>query len=168
MLIDHIWKLHDLFTIIISDRDSQFVSLVWESLCKMFKIKTKLSTTFHLESDEQSERNNQEMKRYLRFYVNYQRNDWVDWLFIIDFVFNVYVSSFSELFFFMINKKFELRMSFLFIGMIDSAKERILKKRVESIIDIMKQIWEHVKNTLQRAQKIQKKQADKHRIQTSK
>jgi hypothetical protein len=44
----------------------------------MLKIKAKLSTAFHPETDEQSEISNQEMKRYLRAYVNHQQNDWAD------------------------------------------------------------------------------------------
>jgi hypothetical protein len=34
LLINHVWKLHELFDIIISNRESQFISLVWTSLCK--------------------------------------------------------------------------------------------------------------------------------------
>lgn len=165
MLIDHVWKLHGLPTTIISDRGPQFVSLVWESLCKMLKIKAKLSTAFHPESDGQSEISNQEMERYLRSYANYQQDDWADWLSMAEFASNACVSSSSGLSPFMVNKGFEPRMSFHPIDMTGSARERILKRRVESITGTMERIWEHAKNTLQRAQEVQKKQADKHRIQ---
>jgi hypothetical protein len=75
LLIQHVWKLHKLFTIMIFDRESQFISLMWNTICKMFKIKTKLSIAFHSKIDEQSEIFNQEMKRYLRAYVNHQQDD---------------------------------------------------------------------------------------------
>jgi hypothetical protein len=76
LLINHVWKLHELSSTIISNRDSQFVSLVWKTLCKTLKIDVKLSIAFHSETDDQSEIANQKMKRYLRSYCNYQQNDW--------------------------------------------------------------------------------------------
>ena len=85
MLIKHVWKVHGLPTTIISDRGPQFVSLVWKSLCVMLGIKAKLSTAFHPETDGQSEISNQEMERYLRTYVNYQQDDWTEWLSLTEF-----------------------------------------------------------------------------------
>ncbi len=78
LFIQHVWKLHELFTTMIFDRESQFISLIWDTVCKMLKIKTKLFTAFHSETDEQSEIFNQKMKRYLRAYVNHQQDDWAD------------------------------------------------------------------------------------------
>jgi hypothetical protein len=75
LLIQHVWKLHDLLITMISDRDSQFVSLIWDIICKMLRIKTKLFIVFHSKTNEQSEISNQKMKRYLRVYVNHQQND---------------------------------------------------------------------------------------------
>jgi hypothetical protein len=59
LLINHVWKLHELSNIIISDRESQFISLVWKTICQILKIDVKLSTTFHSEIDDQSEIVNQ-------------------------------------------------------------------------------------------------------------
>jgi hypothetical protein len=75
LLINHVWKLHELSSTIVSNRDSQFVSLVWKTVCKTLRIDVKLSTAFHFETDEQSEIANQKMKRYFRTYCNYQQND---------------------------------------------------------------------------------------------
>jgi hypothetical protein len=76
LLINQVWKLHELSSIIVSDRDSQFVSFVWKTICRVLKINVKLSTAFHLETNDQSKIVNQKMKRYLRNYCNYQQNDW--------------------------------------------------------------------------------------------
>jgi hypothetical protein len=72
MLLTHVWKLHDLSIIIIFDREHQFVTLTWKSLCQSLRIKVKLSTVFHSETNDQSEIVNQKMKRYLRNYCDYQ------------------------------------------------------------------------------------------------
>jgi hypothetical protein len=85
LLIQHVWKLHELSTTMISDKDSQFVSLIWDTICRMLKIKAKLFIAFHSETNEQSEIFNQEMKRYLRVYVNHQQNDWANWLSMIEY-----------------------------------------------------------------------------------
>jgi hypothetical protein len=76
LLIKHVWKLHELSSTIISNRKSQFISLVWKIVCETLKINVKLSTTFHSKTDDQSEIANQKMKRYLRNYCNYQQDDW--------------------------------------------------------------------------------------------
>jgi hypothetical protein len=55
MLLINVWKMHELSIIIISDRESQFVTLTWKSLCQFLKIKAKLFIVFHLEKNDQSE-----------------------------------------------------------------------------------------------------------------
>ncbi len=54
LLINHVWKLHELLCTIISNRDSQFVSLMWKSMCKALKIDVKFSIAFHSETNDQS------------------------------------------------------------------------------------------------------------------
>jgi hypothetical protein len=78
LLINHVWKLHDLLDTIMFDKKSQFISLIWKSLCKALRIINKLSTTFHSETNDQSEIINQKMKRNSRNYCNYQQNDWAN------------------------------------------------------------------------------------------
>jgi hypothetical protein len=166
LLINHVWKLHELSNTIISNRDSQFVSLVWKTVCKTLKIDVKLSTAFHFETNDQSEIVNQEMKRYLRSYCNYQQNDWFEWLFMIEFVSNAVTSTFTELFVFMTNYEFESRMSFESSNSNNSrkrlsARKRVLTQRTENIAKKMRNIWDFIKKTLANAQKTQKKYADR-------
>ena len=40
----------------------------------------QLSSGHHPETDSQTEQENQELEHYLRFYVNYLQDDWVQWL----------------------------------------------------------------------------------------
>ncbi len=169
LLINYVWKLHELSSIIISDRDSQFVSLVWKTVCKILRINVKLSIAFHSETDEQSEIVNQEMKRYLRSYCNYQQDDWFEWLFMTEFAFNVVISISTELFAFMTNYEFESRMFFDSLTKVndESAKERILTRKTSNIINKMQDIWEFIKRKLANAQENQKRYADQKRIFSS-
>jgi hypothetical protein len=151
LLINHVWKLHELSSTIISDRDSQFVSLVWKTVCKTLKIDVKLSIAFHSETDDQSEIANQNMKRYLRSYCNYQQDDWSKWLSIIEFASNVVIFVSIELFVFMTNYEFESRMSFDSFDTDDtdrlSIRERILTQKTKTIIEKMRDIWDFIKKS---------------------
>ena len=60
---------------IISDRDKLFTSKFWTTLIALLGTKHKLSTSFHPQTDAQTERLNQTMEAYLRCYVNYQQDN---------------------------------------------------------------------------------------------
>ena len=75
LLLQNIWKLHSLLSSLTSDKGPQFISGVWKNLCKILGISANLSTSFHPETDGQSEIANQEIERHLRTFVNYQYNN---------------------------------------------------------------------------------------------
>jgi hypothetical protein len=52
LFIQHVWKLHELLTTMISNRDSQFIFLVWDTICRMLRIKTKLFIAFYSKTNE--------------------------------------------------------------------------------------------------------------------
>ena len=85
---DNVWKLHGLPESVISDRGPQFAAGLTRELNKMLEIETKLSTAYHPETDGQTERTNQELKQYLRMYVNHRQNNWSEWLATAEFTFN--------------------------------------------------------------------------------
>lgn len=85
---DNVWKLHGLPKSIISDRGSQFASKFMTELNRLLGITTALSTAYHPQTDGQTERVNQDIEQYLRLFVNYRQDDWVDWLSLAEFTFN--------------------------------------------------------------------------------
>jgi phage-related protein len=72
LFIQHVWKLHELFITMISNKVFQFIFLIKNTIYKMLKIKTKLFIAFYSKTNEQSEFFNQKIKWYLRIYINYQ------------------------------------------------------------------------------------------------
>jgi transposase InsO family protein len=61
---------------IVSDRGSLFTSAFWASLCYYIGTQRRLSTVYHLQTDGQTERQNQMLEHYLHCYVNYLQDDW--------------------------------------------------------------------------------------------
>ncbi|MBW0586522.1 hypothetical protein O181_126237, partial [Austropuccinia psidii MF-1] len=59
---------HGLPSSIVSDRGTLFVSSFWNNLCQQLKISRDLSTSYHLETDGQTERVNQILEQYLWMY----------------------------------------------------------------------------------------------------
>ena len=57
-------------------------------LCRILGIQQNISTAYHPRTDGQSEQTNQWLETYLRFFVNYQQDDWVQYLPLAEFAHN--------------------------------------------------------------------------------
>ncbi len=75
MIINVVVRDHGVPESIVTDRGSFFISKFWSSLYYFLKIKRKLSTAFHPQTDGQTERQNSTMETYLRVFVNWEQDD---------------------------------------------------------------------------------------------
>jgi len=66
---------HELSDKIILNRNKLFTLKFWKFLMNQLEIHHKLSTVYHLQTNEQMKRMNQTLKQYLRCYINYKQND---------------------------------------------------------------------------------------------
>lgn len=64
----------------ITDRDKLFTSTFWKTFLASLGIDGRLSTSFHPQTDGQTERTNQTLEQYLRMYVNKLQDNWVELL----------------------------------------------------------------------------------------
>jgi hypothetical protein len=55
----HVHRYYGPATTIVSDCRPQFISAFWEEFCRLLGTKLKLSTTYHLQTDRQTENANQ-------------------------------------------------------------------------------------------------------------
>ena len=55
---------------------------------RVLGITRQLSTAYHLQTDSQMERINQEIGTFLWYYVNYQQDNWTEWLAAMEFQYN--------------------------------------------------------------------------------
>jgi len=83
-----VWKFHGIPTDIVSDRDSRFTSEGQQELLKILRIRPRMSTAFHPQTNGQTERLNQTIEAYLRAFVSHEQNDWVQLLPMAEFAYN--------------------------------------------------------------------------------
>jgi hypothetical protein len=88
LFMAHIFHLHGLALMMISNRGPQFSALCWKYLCHDLGIEPRLSTAFHPQTDSQTKRMNTIMEQYFRVHVNCLQDDWADWLPLAEFAAN--------------------------------------------------------------------------------
>jgi RNase H-like domain found in reverse transcriptase/Reverse transcriptase (RNA-dependent DNA polymerase)/Integrase zinc binding domain/Chromo (CHRromatin Organisation MOdifier) domain len=76
--VRHFYRHHFLPNAIVSDRGTQFVGLLWKTICQKLGIVRRLSTAFHPETDGSTERMNSTLETYLRTYVDLAQDDWCE------------------------------------------------------------------------------------------
>lgn len=65
LYLDHVFKLHGLPHVIVTDRDPIFTSTIWQALFKNLAVHLHLSSAYHPQIDGQTERVNQCLENYL-------------------------------------------------------------------------------------------------------
>ena len=150
---DNVWKLHGLPESVISDRGPQFAVGLTKKLNKMLGIETKLSTAYHSETDGQMERTNQELKQYLRMYVNHRQNNWSEWLATAEFAINNKVHTATKMSLFQANYRREPRMGF-------DIRKKERNEKAEEFVREMKERHEEARAVLVKSQEKMKRQAD--------
>jgi hypothetical protein len=75
LFVDNAYRYCGLPDDIILDWGPQFVSKFWRSLFEILKVNIKLSSTFHLQTNGQTEHVNQVLEQYLTCTINYQQDD---------------------------------------------------------------------------------------------
>jgi hypothetical protein len=80
LFLDNIYKLHGMPKVLISDRDKVFVSTFWRQLFKLADTTLNLSSSYHPQTDGQTERLNQCLETYLRCLVHANPHKWSAWL----------------------------------------------------------------------------------------
>jgi len=141
---DNVWKLHGLPESIISDRELQFAAGLMRELNEILGIKSKLSTAFHLQTDGQTERVNQELEQYLRMFIDHRQEQWPEWLGMAEFAYNNKAHSSTRTSPFKANYGQDPRMGF-------EGRKKGKYEGAEKFIKKMKEIQEEAKAVLGKA-----------------
>jgi transposase InsO family protein len=76
---------------LITDRGAVFTSVYWANLTHILRVKHRMSTAFHPQTDGQTERLNQQLEAHLRIYCSYEQEDWARLLYTAQFAHNTKV-----------------------------------------------------------------------------
>ena len=78
--MDNVYKLHGMPATIVSDRDTIFLSQLWKELFSQQGVNLQYSTTYHPQSDGQTEVVNKCIEGYLRCMTGTKPAQWGSWL----------------------------------------------------------------------------------------
>ena len=123
---NNMWKFHGLSESIVLDKGPQFAVEMTKELNSMLEIEIKLSTLFHPKTDGQTERMNQELEQYLRFFVDYRQKNCPEWLASAEFVINNKAHLTTKISPFIVNYGRELRMG------VDLRRREKMEKEMKS------------------------------------
>ncbi len=156
ILRDEVYAKHGMPQVVISDRGTVFVSKFMKDLYDLLQIKANASTTYHPQTDGQTERVNQEVEKYLRIFVNHLQDDWVEWLSLTAFAHNNRVHSATG------KSPFEVNYSYNTV-LLPGAKPKAPFRTPTSttFVSEMQKIHEEAKRALEKAADQMKTQYDK-------
>jgi hypothetical protein len=83
-----IFRLHGIPKMVISDIDIKFTSAFWKELFAGLNTNLNFSTSYHPQTDGQTERKNQIVEDILCMYVRTKSNKWEDYLHLVEFAYN--------------------------------------------------------------------------------
>jgi len=88
--IDGYVRSRGLPVLIISDWDTRFTSSFWQSLCSQLRIKLRMSTPYHPQSDGQAEKANATLETFLKAYISQLKSpeQWSQLLPLAEFTYN--------------------------------------------------------------------------------
>jgi len=145
----------------VSDRGLQFAVELTKELNRMLGMKTKLSTAFHPQTDGQTERMNQEVEQYLRFFIEHRQKDWPEWLAMAEFAINNKVYTATKVSPFMANYRKEMRMG-------GDIRRKGKVESVTEFVERMKKIHKEAEVALRKTWKEMKRYANRGRKETEK
>ena len=135
---------------IVTDRGTVFTSDYWSAVSYHLKIKRRLSTAFHPQTDGQTERQNQTLEHYLRTYCSDEQTNWASLLPIAQYVYQVSEQSTLGCSPFYCMYGYNPSIQYEIEG--DLAEERVpaARERVEQLHEFRLQLeerWKHVSET---------------------
>jgi len=88
LFFEEVFRLHGLPRQIVSDRDGCFINTFWQEIFRLADTELATSTSYHPQTNGQTEIVNKWVEGYLRNYVGGQQCTWVRWLHMGEYCYN--------------------------------------------------------------------------------
>lgn len=123
-----VW-LHGLPSLIISDRDSKFMSRWWRELHRMLGTKLLMSTSFHPQTDRQTECTNWNIGQIFWTVVRHGQKDWVNHVDMTEFAINASISETTKY------APFELNGGYMPSMIKELCMDKVIPKKIKAFAD---------------------------------
>jgi hypothetical protein len=136
IIFDHVMLKYDASKDVVSNKEFVFTSAYWTNICYHMKMKKRLNIVFHSQIDDQTERQNQNLKHFLQVFCFEKQIEWIKFLFLIEFVYQNSVQFIIEcnLFFCMYDYNSEIRYE---------SKDDIIMKEMLVVTKRVKELHEY-------------------------
>jgi transposase InsO family protein len=159
--METVQKLHGSPKIIVSDRDPIFTGHFWTELFSCLGTQLAHSSSYHPQSDGQTEIVNKCLEGYLRCFVSDKQTQWFKWLPLAEWWYNTSFHTATKM------TPFMALYGYHPPSITSSLKEKSKVQAVEDHIENQQQILQILKDNLTMAQNRMKQQADQHRSERS-
>ena len=88
LFTQHVFQYHGVPRVLISDRDTRFTSAFWRAFARQVGAETRFSTSFHPQTDGQTERMNRVLEEVMRHFINGEHSNWEELLPAVSFAIN--------------------------------------------------------------------------------
>ena len=88
LFMDQVYRLHGLPQTIVSDRDPIFLSSFWREIFRLQQVQLNMSSSYHPQSDGQTEVVNRCLENYLRCMTGDHPREWSSWLPMAEYWYN--------------------------------------------------------------------------------
>jgi hypothetical protein len=159
--METVQKLHGSPKIIVSDRDPIFTGHFWTELFSCLGTQLAHSSSYHPQSDGQTEIVNKCLEGYLRCFVSDKQTQWFKWLPLAEWWYNTSFHTATKM------TPFMALYGYHPPSITSSLKEKSKVQAVEDHIENQQQVLQILKDNLTMAQNHMKQQADQHHSERS-
>jgi transposase InsO family protein len=161
LLLQHVVKHHSLPRAIVSDRDPRFTSDMWKELWQGTGTELRMSSSYHPQTDGQTERLNRVLETGLRLYCNASRTDWDECLHLVEAFYNSSVHESTG------KTPFEMNGTVwtdaATLALQSPVMTQVHNQKAEDVLSQLRLVWTEARRAMMRSQEKQKKYADEKR-----
>ena len=158
LFVSNVFRHHGLPSSIVSDRDPKFVSHFWSALMSLLSIERKMSSSYHPQTDGQTEIINRQIEQMIRCYISHKMDNWEEILPLLEFAYNDSVSQSTSFTPFYLNLGYD-PSSTSFIGPLPSCSVPTSSEFVEHLRTVISA----AKDSLEAARERAVRYANRHR-----